>query len=112
MGMRLRWRRRLEDRDHCGNAWRVETPGAGLAADAGGAWRSGLRRGLHCSYCCAGPTAILLAFGFMDLRAMLLVMLAVTAERLAPAGERVARGIGVVVLVAGLVLIVRATGLG
>ena len=82
-------------------------PGHGhtLAADAGGAWRSGLRRGLHCSYCCAGPTAILLAFGFMDLRAMLLVMLAVTAERLAPAGERVARASGVIAVAWGLLLI-------
>ena len=40
------------------------------AADAGTAWRHGLRLGLHCSHCCAGLTAILLVIGVMDLRAM------------------------------------------
>ena len=38
--------------------------------------------------------------------------MAITAERLAPAGERVARAIGAVVNAAGLFLIVRAAGLG
>jgi len=83
-----------------------------LKADAGTAWRHGLRLGLHCSTCCAGLTAVLLVMGVMDLRVMVAVTAAITIERLAPAGERVARGIGVVVLVAGLVLIVRAMGLG
>jgi hypothetical protein len=46
----------------------------------------------------------------MDLRAMAVVAAAITAERLAPAGERVARAIGAVVVVeAGLFLIARAT---
>jgi hypothetical protein len=48
----------------------------------------------------------------MDLRAMALVMAAITIERLAPAGERIARGVGVVVIGAGLLLIARAAGLG
>jgi predicted metal-binding membrane protein len=83
-----------------------------LPADAGAAWRHGLRLGLHCSYCCAGPMAILLVFGLMDLRAMAVVTAAITVERLAPAGERVARGIGIIVVGAGLLLIARAAGLG
>jgi hypothetical protein len=33
-------------------------------------------------------------------------------ERLAPAGERVARAIGVIIVGAGLLVIVRAAGLG
>ena len=53
-----------------------------------------------------------LVAGVMDLRAMVIVTAAITAERLAPAGERVARVIGAVVNAAGLLLIVRATGLG
>jgi predicted metal-binding membrane protein len=91
-----------------------EPPGRGrtLPADAGTAWRHGLRLGLHCSYCCAGLTAILLVIGVMDLRAMAVVTAAITVERLAPRGERVARAIGAVVVGAGLVLIARATGLG
>ena len=89
-------------------------PGHGrpLPADAGTAWRHGLRLGLHCSCCCAGLTAILLVVGVMDLRAMVVVTAAISAERLAPAGERVARAIGAVVVGAGLLLIARAAGLG
>ena len=91
-----------------------EAPGRGrtLPADAGTAWRHGLRLGLHCSYCCAGLTAMLLVIGVMDLRAMAVVAAAVTVERLAPAGERAARAIGAVVVGAGLTLIARAAGLG
>src|SRR5262249_34215307 len=86
--------------------------GSTLPADAGTAWRHGLRLGLHCSYCCLGLIALLLVIGVMDLRAMAIVAAAVTVERLAPAGERVARAIGAVVVGAGLVLIARAAGLG
>jgi len=91
-----------------------EAPGRGhsLPADAATAWRHGLRLGLHCSSCCAGLTAILLVIGVMDVRAMVGVAAAITAERLAPAGERVARAIGIVVIGAGLFLIARAAGLG
>jgi predicted metal-binding membrane protein len=88
-------------------------PGLGrfLPADAGTAWRQGLRFGLNCSYCCANLTAILLALGVMDLGVTAAVTAAITAERLAPTGERVARAIGAVVVGAGLFLILRATGL-
>jgi predicted metal-binding membrane protein len=86
--------------------------GRRLPAGAGTAWRHGLRLGLHCSYCCAGLTAILLVVGVMDLRAMALVTTAITVERLAPAGERVARVIGAFVVGAGLFLIARAVWLG
>src|SRR6058998_2700763 len=91
-----------------------EAPGRGrtLPADAGTAWRHGLRLGLHCSQCCAGLMAVLLVIGVMDLRAMAVVAAAITVERLAPAGERVARAGGAVVVGAGLFLIVRAAGLG
>ena len=91
-----------------------EEPGRGrtLSADAGTAWRHGLRLGLCCVYCSAGLTAILLVVGVMDLRVMAVVTAAMTVERLAPAGERVARAIGAVVVGAGLFLIGRAIGLG
>jgi len=91
-----------------------ETPGRGraLPADGGTAWRDGLRLGLHCSQCCAGLMAILLVIGVMDLRVMALVTAAITVERLAPAGERVARAIGAIVVGGGLFLIAQAAGLG
>src|SRR5256712_7511638 len=83
-------------------------PGRTLSADAGTAWRHGLRLGLHCSECCVGLMAILLAIGVMDLRAMAVVAAAIAVERLAPAGERVARVTGGIVVGAGVVLIPRA----
>ncbi len=91
-----------------------EAPGRGrtLPADAATAWRHGLRLGLHCSRCCAGLMAALLVVGVMDLRAMAAVGTAITVERLAPAGERVARATGAVIVAAGLFLIARAARLG
>jgi predicted metal-binding membrane protein len=85
--------------------------GRTLPADAATAWRQGIRFGLHCGYSCANLTAILLVVGIMDLRAMAAVTVAITLERLAPAGDRVAQAIGAVTVGVGLVLIARATGL-
>ena len=86
-----------------------KAPGRGrtLPADAGTAWGHGLRLGLHCGCCCFGLMVILLVTGVMDLRVMAAVTAAVTAERLAPAGERVARAIGAGVIGTGLFLVAR-----
>jgi len=95
-------------------AYCSQTPGPGrtLPAAARTAWRHGLRLGLHCSQCCVGLMAILLVIGVMNLRTMAVVAAAITIERLAPAGERVARATGTVVVGSGLFLIARAAGLG
>lgn len=87
-----------------------EAPGCcqALPASVGSAWRHGLRLAFHCSCCCGGLTAILLVMGVMDLRAMAVVTTAITLERLAPAGNQIARAIGVMVVGAGLLLIARA----
>lgn len=77
-------------------------------ARAGAAWRFGLRLGLHCSLACAGLTAILLAIGVMELRAMAIVAVAITAERLAPAGQRIAWAVGAVSIATGVYLMARA----
>jgi predicted metal-binding membrane protein len=71
-------------------------------------WRHGLHLGVRCSLSCAGPMAILLVGGVMDLRVMAVVTTAITIERLAPDGERAARAIGVAFAVAGLLLVARA----
>ena len=71
------------------------------------AWRHGLRLGLGCIQCCAGQTATLLVLGVMDIRVMAMVTAAITAERLAPAGHRVARIVGAIMLAVGAVLIMR-----
>ena len=78
------------------------------SGDATAAVRHGLRLGLHCSGCCAGATAVLLAIGTMDLCAMVLVTAAITAERLVPASLAAMRAIGVVAIVAGVILMMRA----
>ncbi len=87
-----------------------ETPGhrRPLREDAGTAWRHGLRLGVHCACCCLPLMAILLVIGIMDLRAMAVVTAAITVERLAPSGERVARATGAVAVAAGFLLIARA----
>jgi len=77
-------------------------------AEAGTAWRHGLRLGLLCCTCCAGLTTILLILGVMDLRMMAIVTAAITAERLAPGGQRIARVIGIAVLGMALFLVARA----
>jgi hypothetical protein len=57
--------------------------------------------------------ALWLSFdGGFDLRAMAVVTAAITAERLASSGERVARAIGAAVVGLGLCVIARAAGLG
>jgi predicted metal-binding membrane protein len=78
-------------------------------ASAFTAWRHGTRLGLECARCCGNLMIIPLAIGMMDLRAMVIVALAITLERVAPAGERVARAAGIVAMAAGVILIARGT---
>jgi predicted metal-binding membrane protein len=82
----------------------VSSRGVGSAA----AMRQGLRLGLACCASCAGLTALLLVNGVMDLRVMAVVAAAITAERFAPAGERIARSIGGLMLGAGAIQLARA----
>jgi predicted metal-binding membrane protein len=96
---------------HLAACRRAPAQGRSLPADAGTAWRHGVRFGLHCGTSCANLMAILLVVGVMDLRAMAVVTAAITLERVAPAGERVARVIGVGIVTTGLALVARATGL-
>lgn len=83
-------------------------PPARSCAHGRAALRYGLRLGLDCSYCCSGLTAFLLVAGVMDLNAMTAVTAAITAERLAPDGARIARATGVVLMGVGFVLLARA----
>jgi len=79
-----------------------------ISVSAGTAWLQGLRFGFHCIQCCFGYIIILLVIGVMDLRMMAVVAVAITAERLAPAGLFVARTTGVLAAGTGLFLIARA----
>jgi predicted metal-binding membrane protein len=90
---------------HCRNApgcERMPLP------DARSAWRYGLRLGAHCSLCCSGLMAVLLVIGVMDVGAMTVVAAAITAERHAARPERVARAVGGVVVISGVLAMGRA----
>ncbi len=78
------------------------------ALDARGACQHGLRYGVHCSLCCSGFMTVLLAAGMMDLGAIAIVAVAITAERLAPRPEWTARAAGAVVVATGALVIARA----
>jgi predicted metal-binding membrane protein len=84
-----------------------EAPARSLRADAATALRFGLCLGVHCIYCCASFTAVLLVIGVMDLRAMALVTAAITVERLAPEAKRARRAAGAVLGGAGFLMIAR-----
>lgn len=85
--------------------------GSTLTTGARAALRHGLCLGIHCAESCAGLMAILLVVGVMDLRAMAVVTAAITVERFAPNGVRVARAIGAVGVGAGLFMIALAAGI-
>jgi predicted metal-binding membrane protein len=85
-------------------------PTCPLPPNVGTAWQHGLRLAFHCICSSAGSTAVLLVVGVMDLRAMAVVAIATTAERLVPSGDRVAHAIGIMALAAGTFAVARATG--
>jgi len=90
----------------CGHA-----PAGASVGNMGTAWRHGIRLGLHCIQCCAGATASLAAVGVMDLGVMALATAAISAERLAPAGARIARAAGAAGIGTGTWLAMRGAGL-
>lgn len=92
-----------------GETWRCR---GAAPVSAVSACQQGMRFGLHCSQCCASLTAVLLVTGVMDAAPMAAVTCAITLERLAPAGERVARVIGILVIGTGILLTLRAAGVG
>ena len=74
--------------------------------NVGGAWRHGLRSGAWCSLCCGNLMLALLAIGMHPV-AMAAATLAISAERLAPVPLRVARGVGIMIVVVGVLTIAR-----
>jgi len=72
--------------------------------DAASALKYGFRLGVHCNYCCAGLTAVLLVIDVMDLRGMTVLTAAITLERLLPSGVRIAHAVGTITVGVGLSL--------
>lgn len=56
-----------------------------------GGFRMGVEHGLYCLGCCGAMLAALLAFGLMNLPVMVVLTLWILAEKLLPAGPRVAQ---------------------
>jgi predicted metal-binding membrane protein len=75
---------------------------------AAGAVIMGLRHGLFCTGCCAALMVLLFAVAVMDLRWVAALTLLVTAEKLLPGEKYLRRGIGVVLIAAGLIFAVAA----
>ena len=100
---RSRWKARLllRCREACVTAGPIPT-------NVMTAWRDGGRLGVTCGLSCAAPMAVLLVAGLMDARMMAVVTAAITAERVVPAGTRIARLTGALALVAGFVMCARA----
>jgi len=94
-----RWKRRALAQCH------VVAAGGCPTGSVVAEWRHGLRLGIACVRSCAGPTAVLVALGAMELRVMTAVAVAITAERLARRPVVAARIAGAVALGAGVGLL-------
>ena len=70
-----------------------------------GAFALGARHGMFCVGCCWALMALLFAAGIMNLLAIALLTALVLAERLWTHGERLARAVGKVLILAGLGLL-------
>lgn len=87
------------------------SPAAFLAAlwrpGVAGAWRMGLAHGAYCVACCAALMLLLFVGGVMNLVWIVGLSAFVLAEKLLSQGERLRVPVGVLLMVAGAVLIVR-----
>lgn len=69
--------------------------------------RVGLYHGAFCLACCWGLMALLIAFGLMNLAAMIVLAAIVLLEKTSPWGSRFSRALGVVALVLAVLVIFR-----
>jgi predicted metal-binding membrane protein len=72
---------------------------------ATGALRLGLLHGVDCLGCCAGLMAGLVALGMMNLAWMVTAAIIIFAEKTIPNSHRIARPVGVLMIVGGVVLL-------
>jgi predicted metal-binding membrane protein len=77
-----------------------------------GAFRIGLAHGAYCAGCCVALMALLFAGGIMNLWWIAGIALMVAVEKLAPAGQRIGRVLGAVLIGAGLWLIAASVAAG
>jgi predicted metal-binding membrane protein len=70
-------------------------------------FRLGCKQGVACCVCCTTPMAIQLALGIMNPLVMIGVAIVIAAEKLSPCPAIVARIVGVIAVVAGIIIIAR-----
>ena len=75
------------------------------AATPVAAVRHGVSLGLACVTCCANLMLVAVVMGVMDMTVMALITAAIAVERLAPAGVRPARAVGIVLIANGALLL-------
>jgi predicted metal-binding membrane protein len=68
----------------------------------------GIRQGIYCVICCLGPMLTLLALGAMEPLIMLVVTIAITAERVFPKPQIVVRIVGVITIIAGMLIVIKS----
>jgi predicted metal-binding membrane protein len=76
-------------------------------AGYGGSLRMGLAHAAYCLGCCWGLMLVLVVAGAMSLQWVLLIAVAVFAEKILPRGWWTARGIGILLAGLGLLVLVR-----
>lgn len=74
----------------------------------GGGWSYGLKQGMACGVCCAGPMLALLVLGAMNLAVMTAVAVVIAVEKLLPRPELSARLFGALALLLGLGILLRS----
>lgn len=75
------------------------------------AFRMGLSHGAYCLGCCWALMVLLFVGGVMNLWWVLAIAVYVAIEKLSPGGDRLARPMGAALVLAGVALTVRTTGL-
>ncbi len=80
-------------------------------AGTGGAFRMGLEHGAFCVGCCWALMALLFAGGVMNLLWVAAITAAVLAEKLAPRGGWIAKGIGAALVLGGAWVMVAGIGM-
>ncbi len=70
------------------------------------AWKDGMRQGMHCAVCCAGPMLTLLVAGAMNPLAMIGVAAIIALEKLASRPQPIVVGAGAIALFAGAGMVI------
>jgi predicted metal-binding membrane protein len=79
-----------------------------LSPNVGTAWRQGLMWGVDCVLCCCAFMSVLMVIGVMNLAAMIVLSVGITAERLLPKPDYASRTAGIAIVAAGAFLLAQA----